>query len=709
MQPAAIVNRSWGDRIVFWGIVVLVFFSVISPLFSEKWIDALLQMSVFFLLLLWVTSEAFFSGASEIRWVKNYANGCLIILSLIAAMSVIPLYAQWVESLSPKAYENKLQAWMILGEYSKNALPSYGLKMSTAYNVHGAVSGLMSILAYGGIFFLTLNTAISKFRMNVLTCSLFSSTGLCIGGLYLIAGRNIQSVCIPAIFVLTLFPAVWTDLKKQHRQRFVPGSKNFVARIQRFRMMLQNIVFVPFRLIVFLAASCAAVYWFFICDRTLVYPFLIAMAGVIVFLTNQHPYRKYSVLILIYSICVAIHVLLAGPVELIAVEQHDPLWKTFRTVPAISMIFDYPLLGTGAGGVEYVLPRYAAQVWEKTRLLNGWMLTAASLGVPAFATVTMIIFWYIFSINHVRKKRKELYALGVGAGCFGCCFFIIAVAFFRRDLFGFQAMFPAAMLAAVGYAATRRKRQNLMETFTYKKRSVQLSALSRVCLLLISLIVMTPMIYISLGRCFAGINISISEGRPFENDSAVCVHRLETAMTFDTLNANYPLRLADCYAKMKADPSERRKLERKRVVLLETAVRLNPADGMTWFELGTVYSRLKHDPYAYLNRWLPKADRCFDMAVYFLPENENLLLDTVRYWIWRSKTLSENSDDYNKNLELKTITKPLAIEKFKNLAARLLILNPNRLDSVVHEIKKHYDDNHIIQDIINDNPTDFVE
>lgn len=98
MQPAAIVNRSWGDRIVFWGIVVLVFFSVISPLFSEKWIDALLQMSVFFLLLLWVTSEAFFSGASEIRWVKNYANGCLIILSLIAAMSVIPLYAQWVES-----------------------------------------------------------------------------------------------------------------------------------------------------------------------------------------------------------------------------------------------------------------------------------------------------------------------------------------------------------------------------------------------------------------------------------------------------------------------------------------------------------------------------------------------------------------------------------------------------------------------------------
>jgi LysM repeat protein len=160
---------------------------------------------------------------------------------------------------------------------------------------------------------------------------------------------------------------------------------------------------------------------------------------------------------------------------------------------------------------------------------------------------------------------------------------------------------------------------------------------------------------------------------------------------------------------------------------LEQAVRRNPAMGILWHNLGRNYSRATYDIFEYVNTWLPLADVCFDMAVHCAPRDEYLLLNAGRYWVWRSRLLTEEGKEErgnrkprlntlrlssSKNLtgqggtrkeESSTLVREDGIIKFQVYFQRLLFINPELWKEVVQHTRVYFPDDAVVLGIVPEN------
>jgi LysM repeat protein len=136
---------------------------------------------------------------------------------------------------------------------------------------------------------------------------------------------------------------------------------------------------------------------------------------------------------------------------------------------------------------------------------------------------------------------------------------------------------------------------------------------------------------------------------------------------------------------------------------LEYAVRLNPANGLSWYRLGYVYSSNKFHLYDYLNTWLPLADNCFDVVMKCAPKNEHLLLNMGRYWVWRARLLPENpmaqSGQEEKN---RALSRKQGIHKFQEHFQRLLAINPVYWEETAQQTWEYFPSDSVVLGIVPD-------
>jgi hypothetical protein len=112
-------------------------------------------------------------------------------------------------------------------------------------------------------------------------------------------------------------------------------------------------------------------------------------------------------------------------------------------------------------------------------------------------------------------------------------------------------------------------------------------------------------------------------------------------------------------------------------VVLSRALLHNPTDARDWVDLGRVLAQERGDPYAYLTRQLPLAERCFAMAVHWAPADPAVLMAAAGFQVVRSRLLppGERQD---------------AVALYQSWYRKALVLRPGLWKTAVDRILESY-------------------
>ena len=182
------------DKVIFYGIIVLLIFAPLAFGSVHVWAYSIIELGVFSLLALWFADRLFFSGYEKLFWVKTPLNLILILFLGLIGLQLVPLPASVVALISPHTYADKTQVFSILAKTGD--IPVDGLSwMTLSYYPHATLVEWLKVCAYCGMFFLVLNIARTKEKID--------AYGLC-PGVY----RPFRShVCYFPGFSIT--PKVW--------------------------------------------------------------------------------------------------------------------------------------------------------------------------------------------------------------------------------------------------------------------------------------------------------------------------------------------------------------------------------------------------------------------------------------------------------------------------------------------------------------------
>ncbi len=123
---------------------------------------------------------------------------------------------------------------------------------------------------------------------------------------------------------------------------------------------------------------------------------------------------------------------------------------------------------------------------------------------------------------------------------------------------------------------------------------------------------------------------------------------IQKAISLNPLNAEYYFKLAKYYLRRKYSRNEEtlKEFNEQAIMNLENGLRLNPANGYQWNNLGESYALKRHyDTEDKLkDHWLPLADKSFDISIKFNPNETYMFSKAAEYWVWRSTFLPEAKD-----------------------------------------------------------------
>ncbi|MFC1858031.1 O-antigen ligase family protein, partial [Thermodesulfobacteriota bacterium] len=400
--------------------------------------------------------------------------------------------------------------------------------------------------------------------------------------------------------------------------------------------------------------------------------------------------------------------------------------------PYLYMTKDYPLVGTGWGNSDYLYARYAAQDFEsKPESHVFWFKVTSETGIVGGILVISALIFFFVPVTRIWRERRDPQAIGIGAGVMAVLF-----AFGIKGLFGMSVssqsnFFTLAAIFAIGYAAVYRQGRGYMESFFYKTRSFDLNTVHQVIVMAVVASVLS-VVNLAMGRNFLAEMICPNE--------RVCEFEdVQKAVELSGGNAEYHYWLAQNYMEI-SHPSEMAPIDRefhgvkgarrrepgggfmvqgtgrkdeessklkaqsskveteslkgwnregfvdKAVGSLLEAVRLNPANAGYWLELGKLYSQRRNDPFKYINRSLPLADRCFDVSVSYAPYDSGILYDAASYWVTRSLLLKTKNDEISTKMEIGTLSQENAVQTFQQVFQRSLSLNPDRWEAAADRV-----------------------
>jgi len=720
------------DRLIFAGIIGLLIFAPLAFGAVHVWAYTMVELGVFFLLLLWFLDRLFFSGGESLTWVRTPLNIFMVLLVVFIALQLMPLPLEWTAYFSPKACADKLKLY----ELTRQAGGEGGRGLSSAYYGHPLVMNGLKILTYLGMFFLVLHTARSKKRLNILIYTL-----ICIGvfevlygtyqvfsttprvwwwgkSFYLQAGRASGTYIGANTFagyLEMIIPLVFGFIIAQRRRqrRLVSGLDGARSRIQRFVGLLAPESANARMIFLFCAGIVLALGLLLSGSRGGILSLGAAMLGVSIIFFFKRGYRKYSALTIVfcllafsYGLHTGIEKTLARFGDVLSLEQ-----RLYTTQTVFPMVADYPLVGVGLGNFKYVYPRYVTEnnlAAVGGHAHNDWVEAFAELGVVGGGLVFAALLVYLLKMVRVWRGRRDLYALGIGTGAMAG---LLSLAF--HSYFDFNMHIPAnpltlAAVLAVGYAALHLQGRGFKESFFYRLREIRLTLARRV------LIFLPALLALSGGMYAVGSHFMAEASCPTEWNSTLNLNwnpdypEIRRAIELNPYNAEYRYKLAGFYYRMAgsytragiAEPGILKEFNEWAIAGLEKAVRLNPADGRYWFELGKRYSFRSYDPYGYVNQWLPLAEACFEQAVQCAPKDPVLLFNVAWYWVWRSGLFAYTGGGGSIEAESGLSPGRDGFQNFQELFQRSLALDRRRWKQAVQRVWEYYPDDAVVLGII---------
>ena len=670
------------DKIVHAGLIFLLIFTPLAFGSVHVWAYTLLELTVFALLLLSVSAKLFHvvrptnppptiypvRDSDRVSWASTPLNIVIFLFILIILLQLIPLPGFLIRLISPNTHE--------IIETTREALarPEFGKGLGTvSLYVYATRGDLLKVLVYASIFFLIIHHTRNRTRVNSIIITIIL-TG-CLVSLYALfeklSGHNhiwwwknawhasgfrvfgtfinpdhfafYLGLVIPLAFGflygmrtnkrgnrpvrrdthMTLWRRLFGPLIEQEA-----GTQKYILLAFSVGIMLLTLIFTGSRAAIF---SLATAFVFmatavFLKTRKRHFAFLIGLACVIAFF---YGYRiGFEPVVERFKALTFARLTMEGRLRYLQ-----------ATLPIIAA---FPVMGTGLGTFKYIYPKYNPEgfPYGLSHLHNDWIELLAEMGFVGLAVVMVGIASLFGSFLRLWWIRNDPYAVGIGIGALGAvCSASV------HTLFDYSLHMPAnavllAVVVAIGFLSLHSRRHPSNKPFFFKYRSTKISraflipALALAAALILYVMNMVTDHFMAEANCATAVNSTL------KRDKRPPLWEIKRAIAYDPANAQYYDKLARYYMRLGVISHDLRvKINEEIIESLETAASMNPVNGLYWYDLGLRYSYKVYEGRQYLIQWLPRADKAFELADYFRPNDPYMLYNIGCYWVWRSSTL----------------------------------------------------------------------
>ena len=371
----------------------------------------------------------------------------------------------------------------------------------------------------------------------------------------------------------------------------------------------------------------------------------------------------------------------------------------------IPMLMNCPAAGVGLGNFPFVYPRYQSPDCPVLNTSpyshNDWLEIGTDTGFTGLFLVGAAVVLFLVKIGQVWKKRRNIYALGIGAGTMACIMAACLHSLGDLNMHISANTVTLAAVAGIAFSVVHMRDKGYEQTFFYRTRKLPLAPAAR-----IALAACLPLIYGVVVKQIAD-HFRAEAKCPTEWNSTLNLDwdpgedAILEALNCSSANAEIWRKLAMHYIWYEAEDEnqERRNIENAIDALLDSLV-LNPTPALDWYNLSNRFLVKEYDIDDYYDKWVPMADRCFDFALKNEPSNADILLRIAKYWVWRSKKLEDNpsgdhaSETGGRDGSLKAGSpiryRGQGIEKFEDLFQRSLAINPRKWKEAVERAWQFY-------------------
>jgi len=602
-----------------------------------------LDIWIFFLFGYWLVYQFMVRANEKMIIIKTYFDGYIVLIPCLLFILCLPLPAHALRLLSSRLFlETK---WIVTQAYWIFD-PGYGWRhishwpqQSLQLSIHG--------IACLFVFFLITHTVKTRFQLNVVLYSLLGSliAGTLAGCLFFYDWSETKSFVSVnhhmALFLNMIIPLSLGIILSIYKKTRKPVFKTFSYSL---KVSLQNLIKGEQAIL----TRIALVFLFLIGFLLFARPFGLKMLGLSfslilggLLLTGKPKLRSQFLVWAIAGLAIGVYALIFNTVTTTDSTNHF----------LIDIFKDYPLVGVGPGALSVVWPKYAS-IGMNDQLFHtsAWIKFLAEYGMLGMGFWLSAIIVFLIRMNNMWHKRQSLFNVGWGLG--------IMIALIATGLFGIGYSFgnpyivmPAlSALAACGFLVLHAGHHSSRQAFFYRNITINRK----------SWYALTSSGFI-LVLLFTGI--------------------FQLIVLPDANEANFQ--------------------PQTELAQIQT-IRNNKFNANLWHQMAKWYYKHDKDAVTYMNTSLPRADICYEIACYLAPKNNQIVFDAARYWVWRSRILSNEQIPQTNNVIPNT--KARAIEIFQEKFKLVLNQQPDQFKSVVDTIWQWYKDDSIILDAIPEKP-----
>ncbi|MCK4389262.1 MAG: O-antigen ligase family protein [Desulfobacterales bacterium] len=739
------------DKIVHAGLIFLLIFTPLAFGSVHVWAYTLLELTVFALLLLSVSVRLFHvlrptnsphttypvRDSGRVSWISTPLNTVILLFVLIVLFQLIPLPGFLIRFISPNTADITESTRQALVAPNDVIGKGFGALSLYAYPTR---NDLLKVLAYAAIFFLLIHHTRNRTRVNSLIITIIlTGSFLSLYGLFeKLSGHNhiwwwknawhasgfrvfgtfinpdhfafYLGLVIPLAFGFlygmktnrhgrrlvkketTLWQRFWGPLIEQEA-----GTQKRILLAFSVGIMLLTLIFTGSRAAIF---SLATAFVFmatavFLKTRKRHFAFLIGLACVIAFF---YGYRiGFEPVVERFKALTFARLTMEGRLRYLQ-----------ATLPIIAA---FPVTGTGLGTFKYIYPKYNPEgfPYGLSHLHNDWIELLAETGFVGLAVVMVGIAWLFGNLFRLWWARNDPYAVGIGIGALGAvCSASV------HSLFDYSLHMPAnavllGVLVAIGFLALHSRRHPSDSPFFFQYRNIRISRAFFVSVLVLAAALILCVMNIVTDYFMAEANCATAVNSTLNRDKTPPLSQIKRAIDYDPANAEYYDKLARYYIRLPVKSKELRAKSNEEVIKnLETATSLNPVNGLYWYDLGLRYSYKVYEGAEYFLKWLPRADKAFELADYFRPNDPYMLYNIGCYWVWRSSTLPEGqgqgAEVGGRRSKVKSQWSVISdqwsreegIKKFQALFKRTLAIDNRYWQRAAQSIWKYYADEQLI-------------
>jgi len=432
----------------------------------------------------------------------------------------------------------------------------------------------------------------------------------------------------------------------------------------------------------------------------------------ILFFTKKR-YRKYGAMALglcLITFIYGLHIGIDPTLNKFKYSNQSLNRRLYTSRSMIPMMLDYSGTGVGWGNFRYIYPKYVPADFDGVSgsgySHNDWIEAGTETGITGGLLIVMTFIVYLVRMIRIWRQRRNHFALGISAGIMAGLLSIGLHSFFDFNMHIPANPLTLAAIAGIGYSAVHRQGRGYSESFFYRVRKITLSRLRRIVMACMLLFAFGAGVFATGRHFLAEINCPTEWNSTMNLNWNPYLTDIQNAVKYNPSNAEYHFKLAGYYMRTRfEDETFRKEYNEHAIASLEEAVRLNPVHGIYWYELGKRYSFKSYDPYGYINRWLPLAEKCFNNGIQNAPKDANMLFNVAWYWVWRSSIIPSSEKASHQSAEgnppgVNSIVREDGIQIFQELFQRSLKLTPHRWKKAVDRVWEYFPDDMIVLGIV---------